>query len=498
MTAPSDLAHPAPATSVTTVIFSVGVLLLLGALDQTIVSTALPTIVADLGGVEHLSWVVTAYILASTIAAPLYGKLGDLYGRRLMVFVSVGLFLAGSVLCGMAGSMLFLILARALQGLGGGGLFVLALSIVGDVVQPQDRGKIQGVFATVFGASSVIGPLLGGWFVQAYSWPWIFYINLPIGLIALTGFALGFHAQTTRVSHRIDWEGAIALMLALGSLVLITSLGGRSLPWGSNQILALIAICVTASFAFVQAERRAAEPVLPLSLFRENVFWVTSIIGFVAGAAMFGAITFMPLYMQLARGATPTASGLQLIPMTAGIVAASTLAGRYMGKTQRYRILPFIGMSILSAGMIGLSLLTATTPAVLVGLAVALVGIGMGCIFPVVMTAVQNAVPRDVIGTATAASLMFRQIGGSLAVAFFGALFAWRLGLSGALPEGMAVGPQMMADMPPALKAGLATAVTDALHPIFRIAAGLGLVGFVFALLLEEIPLKNRGHQVSD
>jgi EmrB/QacA subfamily drug resistance transporter len=488
----TDLAIPEAESSIALVIFSVAILLLLASLDQTIVSTALPTIVADLGGLEHLSWVVTAYILSSTVAAPLYGKLGDLYGRRRMVFFSVGLFLLGSVLCGMATSMTFLILSRGLQGLGGGGLFVLALSTIGDVVKPQDRGKFQGVFAAVFSVSSVIGPLIGGWFVQYYSWHWIFYVNLPFGLLALAGFAIGFRAHPSQVRHRIDWEGAIALTLALGSLVLITALGGRDFAWSSPQITGLIALAIAAAAAFIYIETRADEPVLPLGLFKENVFWVTSIIGFVAGASLFGAITFLPLYLQIAKGATPTMSCLQLIPMTAGILTSSTFSGRYMGKTGKYRILPFIGTGFLTLGMILLSTLQKDTSGVLTGIYIALVGLGMGCIYPVVTTAVQNAVPRHLIGTATASGLMFRQIGGSLAVALFGALFAWRMGLDGALPEGTPLGPQMMAGLAPELRAQVGDLVVTALHPIFRIAAAVSIVGFFFAFFLREIPLVSR------
>lgn len=479
-------------TSLALVITSVAVLLLLAALDQTIVSTALPTIVADLGGIEHLSWVVTAYILASTVVAPLYGKLSDLYGRRITLFTSVGLFLAGSVLCGIATNMSFLIAARAVQGFGGGGLFVLALTIIGDVVEPKDRGKFQGVFAAVFSVSSVIGPLIGGWFVQFYSWHWIFFVNLPLGLAALIGFALGFRAHPVQVSHRIDWEGAISLTLALGSLVLITSLGGRSLAWTSVEIVGLAALCLVATVAFITFERRAAEPILPLDLFRNNVFWVTSAISFVIGAVLFGAVTFLPLYLQIAKGSTPTMSGLQLIPMTVGILFSSTISGRYMGNTGRYGILPKIGTLLLIAGTFGLSLLTPATPPVLVGLAILILGMGLGCIFPVVTTAAQNAVPRQQIGTATAAGLMFRQIGGSLAVALFGAIFAWRLGLDAALPEGATIGPQMMAGMDESARAAIGTAVADALHPVYRIAAGIAVLGLILSLFLKEIPLVSR------
>ena len=484
-----------PPNSVGTVIASVAVLLLLAALDQTIVSTALPTIVADLGGIDHLSWVVTAYILSSTVVAPLYGKLGDLYGRRTMVFLAVGLFLIGSILCGLATGMPMLILSRALQGFGGGGLFVLALSIVGDVIQPQDRGKIQGVFAGVFSVSSVAGPLLGGWLVENLSWHWIFFVNLPFGIAALAGFAFGFRAPVNRVSHRIDFAGAALLTVALSSLVLVTSLGGRSFAWGSPEILGLVAVVLLSTLAFVAVERRAAEPVLPLGLFRLNVFWVTSIVGFVAGAAMFGALTFLPLYLQIAKGSSPTLSGLQLVPMTLGIVGASTVAGLTMTRTGRYKFLPIVGTSFLIAGMLLLSTLTVATPYPLIAAYIVCVGLGLGCIFPVVTTAVQNAVPRDVLGVATAAGIMFRQIGGSLGVALFGAIFAARLApqlgtLAGDGP--IEIGPQFLAALPPAALKTVTLAVVDSLHPIYLIAAGLAVVGLLVSFLLVEIRLVNR------
>ncbi len=498
----SPLSPPAPspvqgASSVRVVIGSVAVLLLLAALDQTIVSTALPTIVADLGGLDHLSWVVTAYILASTIVAPLYGKLGDLYGRRKMVIVSVTVFLTGSVLCGLAQSMEFLIAARALQGLGGGGLFVLALSIIADVLPPKDRGKVQGVFAGVFGVSSVIGPLIGGWFVEVASWHWIFYVNLPFGLAALAGFIWGFHAPAERVEHRIDWAGAALLSLALGSLILVTSLGGRSFGWGSPIALGLIALSALSLAAFLWAETRAAEPVLPLDLFRGNVFNVTSAIGFVAGAMMFGTVTFMPVWLQIARGASPTQSGWEMIPLTLGILAASTVSGNYMGRTGRYRILPQVGLAVAALGMAVLTQLSPDLPNLLLWAALLAIGIGMGTIFPVVTTAVQNTVPRHQIGTATAAGLMFRQVGGSIAVAAYGAIFAAGVAASlGAAGTGAVhvaeLGPQMMAGLDAADRAMVGQAVSDSLRPVFWISLVLVGIGFALTFILREVPLVNR------
>ena len=498
MSMPSSAQAAEAPSSVAVVIASVAVLLLLASLDQTIVSTALPTIVADLGGLEHLSWVVTAYILASTVVAPLYGKLSDLYGRRVMVFTAVGLFLTGSVMCGLSNSMTALIVSRAVQGLGGGGLFVLALSIIGDVIAPQDRGKIQVVFTAVFSISSIIGPLLGGLFVQNLSWHWIFFINLPFGLAALAGFALGFKAHPAQVRHQIDYLGALFLMLALGLLVLVSSLGGRTFAWSSPTMLLMIAGCVLSTLAFLLAESRAAEPVLPLHLFRNNVFWVTSIVGFVAGATIFGALTFLPLYLQVVRGATPTVSGWLLVPMTFGILAAAPFAGRYMGQKGKYRILPIIGCAALAIGTLLLTMLTATTPLWEVCLFIAIVGIGLGCIFPVVTTAVQNAVAREQIGTATAAGLMFRQVGGSLAVALYGALFAGGMaraldGVPGVAAGLMSeIGPQTVAGLPDGVRAAVNAGVVDALHPIFLVAFCVALVGLAFAFLLQEIPLVNR------
>ncbi|SEK62205.1 MDR family MFS transporter [Pacificibacter marinus] len=490
--------HSAPTTSVRLVIASVAVLLLLAALDQTIVSTALPTIVADLGGLNHLSWVVTSYILASTIAAPLYGKFGDLYGRRNVVFISVSIFLVGSVLCGLASSMVFLILARAVQGLGGGGLFVLALSIIGDVLPPKDRGKIQGVFAGVFGLSSVIGPLLGGWFVDALSWHWIFFINLPIGALALVGFLVSFKPTGVRKSPAIDFAGAISLTLALASLVLVTALGGKEIAWSSLEAIGLMTLFVASTTAFIVSELRAAEPILPLSLFKMNVFTVTTLLALLTGAAMLGSITFLPVFLQMAKGASATSSGLQLIPLTVGILTGSTIAGRYMGRTGRYRILPIIGTFLATFGALGLTQISPEMANPLFYGALILFGSGLGMNFPVITTAVQNTVPRAQLGTATAAGVLFRQIGGSVAVALFGAIFASGVAnaMGGVHVEGMSsvaeLGPQLLAKLPIEIKSQIAVSVTDAVTPIYWIVASLLAIAFVISLFLKEEML--QGH----
>jgi len=494
MTAPHPTLETDHAIPVKLVIGSVATLLLLAALDQTIVSTALPTIVADLGGLEHLSWVVTAYILASTVAAPLYGKLGDLYGRKMMVYVSVGLFLAGSLLCGIADSMTFLVAARAVQGLGGGGLFVLALSVVGDVIPPSERGKIQGMFAAVFSISSMIGPLIGGWFVEVFSWHWIFLINVPLGILAVIGFAASFPAHTVTHKHRIDWAGAAALSISLAALTLLTALGGRSFDWMSLQSAGLAALTLVAILAFVWIERRASEPILPLSLFSLNVFRGTSLLSVLTGAAMLGAVTFLPIYLQIARGVTPMISGLLLAPMTLGIIAATTIAGRYMRRTGRYRALTLWGMALVVIGALFLTRIAADTSILLFSAMILFYGFAMGLIFPVLTTAVQNAVPRQVLGTATASGVMFRQIGGSLAVAVFGAIMTARL--AAGFGEGMEfsaeMGPQAIAGMDPALRSVIATHVVDAIAPIYWIVSALAALGVLTALRLQEIPLVSR------
>lgn len=495
-----SLAPPATATAppqhnLPLVIGSIAILLLLASLDQTIVSTALPTIVADLGGLEHLSWVVTAYILTSTITAPIYGKLGDLYGRRNMVFLSIGMFLVGSALCGLSMNMAFLIGARALQGLGGGGIFVLALSIIGDVVSPRERAKFQGVFAGVFSISSVAGPLIGGWFVDYASWHWIFYVNIPFGLLAVVGFTIGFAPVGKRVKHRVDWEGAATLSIALAALTLGTSLGGTMFPWSSPVTLGLFALALVSGALFIYVETRAEEPILPLGLFRDNVFRNTSILSFLIGAIMLGNVTFLPLFLQVSKGLSPTASGLMLLPMTAGMLIASNLSGFYMSRSGRYRLLPIIGLSLvaIAGGLLGF--VDQNTGFVHFGLVILALGLGMGCIFPVLTTAVQNAVPFRLLGTATAAGVMFRQIGGSLGVAAFGTIFAVRLAAQMGEHAGT-VSPMgelgaSAATVDPALREVIGAAIAHALSPIYWITASIAVIGIIFARLMAEVPLRT-------
>src|SRR5205085_4931193 len=427
-----------PAQRVRLIFSALLLVMLLASLDQTIVSTALPTIVGDLGGIGHLSWVVTAYLLSSTIAGPLYGKLGDLYGRKKILQTAIVIFLVGSVLCGISQNMGELIAFRALQGLGAGGLMVTTLAVVGDIIPPRERGLYQGYFGGVFGVSTVIGPLLGGFFVDNLSWRWIFSVNLPIGAVALTVIAVAFRTRTAQRAHAIDYLGALLLAASLSATVLFTSLGGTTYAWGSWQIVALIAASAVLLPLFVVAEARAQEPILPLGLFRNHTFAVTSAVGFIVGFALFGAVTYLPLYLQITKGASPTKSGLQLTPLMAGVLVTSILSGQLITRFGRYRPFPIAGTAVMTVGMVLLSFLHVHTSTWVALADAAVLGLGLGAVMQVLVLAVQNAVDPGDMGVATSGSTLFRQVGGSIGVALFGAIFANRLNaeLATRLPRG--------------------------------------------------------------
>src|SRR6476646_177156 len=471
--------------------------LLLAALDQTIVSTALPTIVGDLGGISHLSWVVTAYLLAATITGPLYGKLGDLYGRKKVLQSAIVVFLVGSVLCGLAQSMAQLIAFRTLQGLGAGGLMVVTLAVVGDIIPPREHGKYQGYFGAVFGVATVVGPLLGGFFVDNLSWRWIFYVNLPVGAIALTVIAVAFHTHERHVRHQMDYLGAALLAGALGSIVLFTSLGGTTWAWDSPQIVALIVLSMVLVPAFVLVERRAEEPILPMSLFRNHTFATTSAVGFIVGFALFGAVTYLPLYLQVTKGSSPTVSGLQLTPLMAGVLISSITSGQVVTRVGRYRFFPIAGTALMTVARYLLSRLEPGTSTWVAAADALILGLGLGMVMQVLVLAVQNSVDRSVMGVATSGSTLFRQIGGSIGVALFGTIFANRVHveLAHRLPSGTkipkTINPAGIKHLPPAAHAAFADAFSVALHPVFLTAAGVSLLAFVLTWLLREVPLRS-------
>jgi EmrB/QacA subfamily drug resistance transporter len=446
--------------------------LLLASLDQTIVSTALPTIVKELGGLEHLSWVVTAYLLAVTVVTPLYGKLGDLYGRKIVLQAALVLFLIGSALCGLAQGMTELIAFRAIQGLGGGGLIVSAQAAIGDVVAPAQRGKYMGFFGAVFGVSSVAGPLIGGFFTTHISWRFIFYVNLPLGAIALVVLAATLPSVREHRRHTIDYAGTALLAVGLSALILATTLGGNTYAWTSPQIIGMAIVSVLAIVALTFVERRAAEPILPPALFRNRVFVVCSAVGLVVGFALFGALTYLPLFQQVVRGLSPTASGLQLLPVMGGLLVSSIVSGQIIARTGRYKPFPIIGTAVAALGLYLLSSLEQSTPTGVAALHMLILGLGLGMVMQVLVLATQNAVSYDQLGVATSGATLFRSIGGSLGTAVLGAIFTGRL-----TAEQKAGEPQI-------------PAFTDALHVVFLVATAVALVAFVLTWFIEQKPLR--------
>jgi EmrB/QacA subfamily drug resistance transporter len=480
------------------VIGALMLVLLVASLDQTIVSTALPTIVGDLGGLSHLSWVVTAYLLASTVVSPLYGKLGDMYGRKRVLQTAIVVFLAGSALCGVAQSMTQLIVFRGVQGLGGGGLMVTVMAVVGDLVAPRDRGRYQGFFGAALGVSTVAGPLLGGFFVDNLTWRWIFYVNIPIGLLAVAVIGAVFQSrESSRRRHQIDYLGTLVLTGALSAIVLYTSLGGTTYPWGSTKMLVMLVggAALLALFPFVEAH--AAEPILPLELFRNRIYSTTSAIGFVVGVSLFGAVTFLPLYLQVVKGHTPTESGLLMTPMMAGLLATSIVSGYIISRTGRYRRFPIAGTALATVALYLLSRLGVTTATITAGAYMLLLGLGIGMVLQVIVLAAQNAVPYRLLGVATSGSALVRQVGGSIGVAAFGAIFsnqlthqlAQRLPVAIHVPTG--ANPEMVKQLPPAVHAPYIASFAAALHPVFLTAAAITLVAFGLSWLLHDVPLRQ-------
>ena len=475
--------------------------ILLAMLDNLIVSTALPRIVGDLGGVAHLSWVVTAYILASLVVTPFYGKLGDMYGRKKFFVVAIVIFLAGSALSGLSQSMAELIMFRAVQGLGAGGLMVGAMATLGDIVSPRERGKYMSYMMVVMMLATIGGPLLGGFITENFSWRWIFYINLPVGGAALVYIISTLHLPAKRVNHRLDYLGGGLLAVAAISLVLLATWGGTEYPWGSGQIIGLAVLAVAAAAAFCMVELRVAEPILPLHVFRNRNFSLTMALTFLTGLAMFGALTFLPLYQQTVQGASPTLSGLMLTPMMLGVTVTSIVAGQVTTRTGRYKIFPILGGAIMGVGMYLLTGLGISTTKTTSAIYYVVLGLGMGFLMQMVSLIAQNSVQQKDMGVASSARMFFQQIGGSLGVAAFGAVFARRLTESLAAAAGSGVhisasggqlDPATVDSLPARVKHDVFFAIAHAIQGVFIWALPAAVLIFVLAWFIKEVPLRGR------
>ncbi|WP_441245443.1 MDR family MFS transporter [Kitasatospora sp. McL0602] len=483
------------------------VAMLLAMLDNLIVGTAMPTIVGDLGGAEHLSWVVTAYTLATAASTPIWGKLGDLYGRKGTFLTSIVIFLIGSALSGLSQSMTELIAFRAVQGLGAGGLMVGVMSIMGALIAPRDRGKYQGMFAAVMALATIGGPLVGGFITDHLSWHWTFYINLPLGLVALAVVIVTLKLPKVRSTAKIDYFGALLLTTGITSLVLITTWGGQQYAWGSKTILGLAALAVASLIAFCYVEQRVEEPMLPLGLFKNLNFTLVSIIGFIVGFSMFGAVTFLPLYQQTVQGASATNSGLLLMPMMFGMLVISLAVGQAVTKTGKYRIYPIIGTAVMAGGCLLLSTLSTDTTRFSSACFMIVLGAGMGFLMQITMLVAQNSAELKDMGVASSTATLFRTIGGSFGVALFGALFNDRVkSTMSTLPaqpgaKGSAqltqMGPGELRKLPAAVQDVYHHAVSNGIHTVFLWGAVISLIAVAAAVFIRDIPLRGGPGQAA-
>ena len=487
-----------------TVLFGLMLGFFLAALDQTIVATALPRMAADLHGVSHLSWVVSAYLLTSTAATPIYGKLSDLYGRRVMLQIAIAIFLLASVLCAVATTMSQLIVFRALQGLGGGGLISMGHATIADIISPRERGRYQAYIAAAFAIASVIGPVVGGLFADHLTWRWVFWINLPIGIAAL------YMAQRTlkrlvtrRIRHRIDYPGAVLIVSAVCCILLVTTMGGNEFPWASTEVEVLLAAAVVLFGLAVVQERSASEPVLPPRLFSNQAFVLGNTINLLVSLTMFGAIILIPLFLQMVFGLQAADSGLVLIPLTCAMSLAAIACGRVVARTGRYKIYPAVGVALTAVALLVLSTVNLSSSLTYAAAVIACIGGGLGLVGPVMMVVIQNEVDFRDIGTATASISFFRSLGGSFGVALFTAVLIARLNaLMVAVPghaglgddasvQLLRAGTQALSEVPPQLRAVVADTMTQAFHDVFRVGAVIAVVTFILVLMLRETPLKT-------
>jgi EmrB/QacA subfamily drug resistance transporter len=468
--------------------------LLLAVLDQTIVAIALPVIVRELGELSHLSWIVTAYLLASTIVAPLYGKLGDMYGRKIVLQTAIVIFLVGSVLCGLSRSTMQLVLARGLQGVGGGGLIVTAMALVGDLVPPRERGRYQGVFGGVFGIATIVGPPLGGFLVDHLSWRWIFYINLPPGAFVLLLVGTVLRLRAPQQQGTIDYLGAILLAVALTAVILCTSLGGTVVAWASPGAIGLLVLAIAGSIAFVIAEIHADDPILPLGLLRNRTFAIACTVTLIINVSLLGSVTYLPIYLQVVKGQNPSASGLELLPMMLGMIVTSVASGQMISRWGHLKPFPIAGTAVMAVGLVMLSRLSSASPIWQTSGAAAVVGLGLGMVTQVLVLAVQNSVDFKDLGVATSGTQLFRSLGGALGVAIFGAIFANKLHalLGSAVPADADI-------FAGATSSQLATfdraiyieSVGAALRPLFIVAAATAALACALSCVLPRSPLQK-------
>lgn len=478
--------------------------LFLVAVSQTIVATALPTIAGELGGVDLIAWIVTSYLLAATAATPLFGRISDLYGRDRVFQAAILIFLAGSLLSGVAANMPMLIGARAVQGIGAGGVMALSMTIIGDILSPRERGRYQGYFGAVFGFASVVGPLIGGFLVDHADWRWVFLVNLPIGIVALVVTSRVLKLPQHRAERAaIDYLGAALLVAGVSALLLVAAFGGTTLPWSSPEIVGLGVAGVALTLLFVLRQRTAPDPIIPPRLFTSRTFTLVSTAGFIVGGTMFGAIVFLPVFLQLVTGASATKAGLLMTPLMGGIIAASTVSGRLITRTGRWRRYPIAGTLLITGALLLLSTMDATTSRPVASLYMALLGIGLGMVMQNLVLAAQNDVPAGDLGVATATVNFARSLGGSVGTAIFGAVMAAGLAarLHGALPGGVDIDPAQLQGSPatilalePAVRDAVVTAFSGAVSTVFLFAAPLALVAFVLMVLLPDRSLRETAH----